>query len=78
VSDRTIQSTVDFEPALHEALKSKAESLNSSVSELVNNAIRLLLLREDQEDLAAFEERADGPTLSHEELLNDLKAHGKL
>ncbi|MEO0515928.1 MAG: CopG family transcriptional regulator [Cyanobacteria bacterium P01_A01_bin.116] len=77
MSNRTIQSTVDFEPALHEALKSKAESLNSSVSELVNNAIRLLLL-EDQEDLAAFEARADEPTLSHEELLNDLKAHGKL
>lgn len=77
MNNRTVQSTVEFEPELHDALKSKAEFLNSSVSELVNNAIRLLLI-EDQEDLAAFEERSDEPTLSHEELIADLKAHGKL
>lgn len=77
MENRTIQSTIDFEPELHKALKSKAKSSNSSVSALVNNAIRLLLI-EEQEDLAAFEERADEPTMSHEELLNDLKAHGKL
>lgn len=53
MSDRTIQSTIDFEPELHEALKSKSESSNSSVSALVNNAIRLLLI-EDQEDTCGF------------------------
>jgi hypothetical protein len=37
-----------------------------------------MALREDQEDLSAFEERAAEPTLSYEELLEDLKAHGKL
>lgn len=72
MSDRTIQSTIDFEPELYEALKSKAESSNSSVSALVNNAIRLLLI-EDQEDLAVFEKRVDELTMTHEELLNELK-----
>jgi plasmid stability protein len=73
----TVRSTVYFEPALHRALRLKAATTNRSVSELVNDAVRLAL-REDQEDLAAFEERAVESTLSYEELLNDLKAHGKL
>jgi hypothetical protein len=47
------------------------------VSELVNDAVRNALA-EDQEDLAAFEERAAEPLLSYEELLNDLKAHGQI
>ena len=77
MSEHTIRSTVYFEQKLHKALRLKAASTNCSVSELVNNAIRLLL-REDQEDLAAFEDRADEPILSYEELLNNLKEHGKL
>jgi len=71
------RSTVYFDPAIHHALKIKAATTHQSVSELVNEAMRLAL-REDQEDLAAFEERKDEPTLSYEELLEDLKAHGKL
>jgi hypothetical protein len=37
----------------------------------MNDAVKHKLA-EDQEDLAAFDERADEPTLSFEELLNDL------
>lgn len=33
-------------------------------------------LIEDQEDLAAFEERASEPTISYEALLEELRAHG--
>ena len=43
----------------------------------VNDAVRNALA-EDQEDLAAFEDRAAEPLLSYEELLNDLKAHGQI
>lgn len=68
---------VYLEPELHEALRCKATATNQSVSALVNQAVREAL-REDQEDLSAFEERASEPTLSYEELLNDLRAHGKL
>lgn len=35
-------------------------------------------LREHRADLASFEEQESEPTLSLEELLNNLKAHGKL
>lgn len=33
---------------------------------------------EDLEDISAFNERANEPTMSFEELLVDLKAHGKI
>jgi len=71
------RSTIYFEPEIHHALRVKAADTHQSVSELVNEAVRLSL-REDQEDLAAFEERVAEPTLSYEALLKDLKAHGKL
>ena len=34
-------------------------------------------LAEDQEDLAAFEERAGEPLVTYQELLNDLKTQGQ-
>ncbi|MEA3411466.1 MAG: CopG family transcriptional regulator [Pseudomonadota bacterium] len=71
------RSTVYFEPEIHHALRVKAANTHQSVSEVVNEAVRLAL-REDQEDLSAFEERAAEPTLSYEALLEDLKSHGKL
>lgn len=71
------RSTVYFDEDLHAALRLKAAHTHRSLSEIVNDAVRLALA-EDQEDLAAFQKRAGEPTLSYEELLNDLKAHGKL
>ncbi|HHW96228.1 MAG TPA: CopG family transcriptional regulator, partial [Oligoflexales bacterium] len=35
-------------------------------------------LREDQEDLAAFSQRLAEPVITYEELLNGLKADGKI
>ena len=77
MSEASKRSTIYFEPDLHRALRLKAAVSNRSVSQIVNEALRQAL-REDQEDLAAFEERAAEPTVSYEALLNDLKAHGKL
>jgi len=77
MSELSKRSTVYFEPAIHHALKVKAVTTHQSVSEVVNEAIRISL-REDQNDLSAFEERKNESTLSYEELLEDLKAHGKL
>lgn len=73
----TKRSTIYFEPEIHNALRLKAASTHRSVSDLVNEAVRRSL-REDQEDLAAFEERAAEATISYEALLENLKAHGKL
>ncbi|MBA2351501.1 MAG: CopG family transcriptional regulator [Betaproteobacteria bacterium] len=71
------RATVYFEPALHQAIRLKAAHTHRTVSDIVNDAVRLAL-REDQEDLAAFEDRVAEPVISYEALLKDLKAHGKL
>ena len=71
------RATVYFEPEIHQALRLKAASTHLSVSEVVNEAVRLLM-QEDQEDLNAFSERVDEPEISYEALLNDLKKHGKI
>jgi hypothetical protein len=70
------RSTVYFEPAIHQALKVKAASSQLSISELIDEAIRLLMSK-DQDDLAAFSSREIEKEISSEALLNDLKKHGK-
>ena len=77
MSDSSKRSTVYFEPEVHQALRLKAAVTHRSVSDLVNEAVRNVL-REDQEDLEAYDQRIGEPTITYEELLNDLKAHGKL
>ena len=71
------RATVYFEPALHRAIRLKAAHTNRSVSDLVNDAVRAAL-REDQDDLSAFDDRVAEPVISYEALLRDLKSHGKL
>jgi len=74
---RTKRSTVYFEPELHQALRLKAVSTNRSISEIINEAVRQIL-KEDQEDLAAIGDRVAESTISYEELLEDLKKHGRI
>ncbi len=71
------RATVYFDPALHRALRVKAAETDRSLSDLVNEAVRLSLA-EDAEDLAAFEERAKEPELSFEDVVKDLKRSGKI
>ena len=71
------RATVYLDPELHTALKVKAAHTDRSMSDLVNDAVRASL-REDQEDLRAFADRAAEPTMSYEALLADLKEHGKI
>lgn len=77
MSGDTKRSTIYFKPGLHRALRIKAADTQRSVSDIVNDAV-LRALREDAEDLSAFEERATEPTLTYEELLKDLKSCGKI
>ena len=71
------RATVYLEPTLHRALRVKAAETDVSVSELVNDAVRLRLA-EDAEDLEAFRTRAKEPTSSFESLVGALKRRGKL
>ena len=66
-----------FDSQIHRALRLKAAEADRSVSDLVNEAVRMSLA-EDAEDLAAFEERASEPNLAFEDVLKDLRKRGKL
>jgi len=77
MSHMVSRSTIYFESDLHRALRLKAAHSRRSLSDLVNEAVRQSL-QEDQEDLAAFEERVNEPLISYEDLLKDLNKHGKI
>lgn len=71
------RSTIYLEPELHKAVRLKSAHTNRSISDIVNDSLREAL-REDQEDLEAFEKRAKEPIMSYEALLTKLKADGKI
>lgn len=71
------RATVYFDPGLHRALRVKSAETERSLSDLVNEAVRLSLV-EDREDLAAFEERKGEPNLALAAVLEDLKRRGEL
>ena len=77
MSNLSKRSTVYFDPAIHQALRVRAASSNLSLSELVDEAIRLVM-REDQEDISDLSKRINEPEISYESMLENLKKHGKI
>lgn len=77
MSALTKRATVYLDPMLHKALRIKSIETSHSMSELINEAIKFSLA-EDSEDLAAFDERANEPLIAFEEILKDLKKHGRI
>ena len=77
MSESAKRSTIYLDPDLHRALRLKAVHTGRSMSDLVNETIRMAF-REDQEDLSAFDERVREPEMTYEALLKDLKAHAKI
>jgi histone H3/H4 len=73
----TKRATIYMDSELHRALRMKAAETSSSISEIVNNAVKLALA-EDAEDLAAFKERAKEPLVSFEDVLKELKRNGRI
>jgi Arc/MetJ-type ribon-helix-helix transcriptional regulator len=73
----TVRSTVYLDPDLHQALRLKSAQSRRSMSDIVNEALRLTL-REDQEDLAAVRARGREKPLDYEAFLARLKADGTL
>ncbi|HLG12949.1 MAG TPA: CopG family transcriptional regulator [Blastocatellia bacterium] len=73
----TRRATVYFHRDIHLALTRKAAQAEQSISDVVNEAVRLTLA-EDEEDLKAFRERADEPNLDFAKVVKSLKRRGKL
>lgn len=73
----TKRATIYFEESVHKALRLKAAESDTSISDLVNLAVRQSLA-EDADDLQAFDERSSEPTISFEEFVRDLRQRGQL
>ena len=71
------RATVYFEPDIHRALRLKAAASDKSISDMVNDAVKLTLA-DDAEDLGAFEARKREPNLDFEQFVKALKRRGKL
>jgi hypothetical protein len=71
------RATVYFEPEIHRALRLKAAATDRSISDMVNDAVKLALA-EDAEDLAAFEERAQEKSVDFETVVRSLRRRGKI
>jgi hypothetical protein len=73
----TKRATVYLDSQIHRALRLKSAETERSISELVNDAVRVSL-SEDADDLASFEARAREPNLRFEDFVKDLKKRGKV
>ena len=71
------RATIYFEPEIHRALRLKAAAADRSISDMVNDAVKLALA-EDAEDLAAFEERAHEKSVEFETVVRSLRRRGKI
>lgn len=71
------RATVYFDPEIHRALRLRSATTDRSISDMVNEAVKLSLA-EDAEDLAAFRERAHERNLDFEDLVKALRQRGKI
>lgn len=73
----TKRATIYLDPDLHRAVRMKAVESETSVSCLVNAALRQSLA-EDADDLAASRDRATEPRVDFEAFVKGLRRRGKL
>jgi plasmid stability protein len=69
------RATIYIDPEIHRALRVKAAETSTSMSDLVNDAVKASLA-EDAEDLSAFEEKAGDRLVGYEEMVKKLKKDG--
>lgn len=71
------RATIYLEPEVHRALRLKAAAADSSISAMVNRAVKFALA-EDAIDLSAFDERAEEPSVPFETFVRGLKRRGRI
>ena len=69
---RKTRVAVNLDADLNKAMETKSVETEHSVSELINDAIRVSLL-EDAEDLAACDARLKEPSLDFEDFLTGMR-----
>ena len=71
------RATIYFESDVHQALRLKAAACECSISDMVNEAVKIALA-EDAEDLAAFDEREKEPSVSFETVVRRMRRSGRI
>lgn len=69
------RATVYFEAEVHKALRMRAAANDRSISDLVNDAVRVSLA-EDAADLSAFERRKKERSASFDSFVQGMKRRG--
>jgi hypothetical protein len=69
------RATVYFQPDIHKALRLRAAANDRSISDLVNDAVRVSLA-EDAADLSVFYHRRKEPRVSFESFVQSMKRRG--
>lgn len=70
------RTTVYLDISVHQALCLKAAATGRSISDIVNEAVKLLLA-EDAQDLAAFDRRRNERHVPFESLVRGLRRRGR-
>ena len=71
------RATVYFDAEVHRALRLKAAASDRSISDMVNDAVKVVLA-EDAEDLAAVAARRKEKSLSFESFVQGLRRRGRI
>ncbi|HEX9746760.1 MAG TPA: plasmid partition protein ParG [bacterium] len=77
MTEKSKRATIYLDEDIHRALKIKAAESSTSVSELVNSAVKNSLA-EDAEDLDVFDKRSGEKLISYEEMVKKLKRDGQI
>jgi hypothetical protein len=75
--DETKRATIYFDAEVHRALRLRAAACNRSISDMVNEAVRMTLA-EDADDLRDADQRQDEPSSGFEEFITSLRNSGRL
>jgi len=75
--DETKRATVYFDADVHRALRLRAAACNRSISDMVNEAVRMTLA-EDADDLRDADQREAEPSSSFEEFVTSLRDSGRI
>lgn len=75
--DETKRATIYFDADVHRALRLRAAACSRSISDMVNEAVRMTLA-EDADDLRDADQRQDEPSSSFEEFVTSLRDGGRI
>jgi plasmid stability protein len=72
-----MKHTIYFDADVHRALRLRAAACNRSISDMVNEAVRMTLV-EDADDLRDADQRQAEPSAGFEEFVKSLRDSGRI